>query len=331
MLLSKFARINLAHRNTPLELMPRLSEHLGGPNIYIKRDDCTGLGHGGNKARKLEFILADAINRGADTILTQGAVQSNHARQTAAAAAKLGLKCELLLENFMLAPDSDYKNSGNLFLDHLFGAKVHYYPKDTDMGEALDAKAAQLSAEGRTPYIVPLGGSNVIGNLGYVDCAMEIIQQANQQQILISQIIHATGSAGTQAGLITGLRANQSDIPVLGIAVSTEKQKQEEKVFKLAQETATFLGQENVIKRNDIDVNSDYFGEGYGLPTDSMKEALSLVARLEGILLDPVYTGKAMAGLIDLVRRGIFSQNDSIVFIHTGGSAALFAYYKHLL
>jgi L-cysteate sulfo-lyase len=242
MLLSRFPRVSLAHLPTPLELLPRLSAHLGGPNIYVKRDDCTGLGTGGNKTRKLEFLMADAVEKNADVIITQGAVQSNHARQTAAAACKMGMECELIFEKRVEEPSDPYINSGNILLDKIFGAGLRDVDKGTDMDAAMEEVADELRAKGKTPYIIPGGGSNPIGALGYVDCALEFMSQANNEGLVIDHVVHATGSAGTQAGLITGLKATHANIPLLGIGVNAPKDVQEEKVYKLAVETADFVG-----------------------------------------------------------------------------------------
>jgi len=329
--LARFPRIKLAHLPTPLEYLPRLTECLGGPAIFVKRDDCTGLGSGGNKTRKLEFLMADALQCGADTIITQGAVQSNHARQTAAAAARLGLQCELLFENRIREPGPIYLNSGNVFLDHLFGAKIQHYPGGTDMNAAMDVLASSLREQGRTPYVIPGGGSNRIGALGYVDCAMELLQQLNQQKLHVDCVVHATGSAGTQAGLVAGLRATHANIPVLGIGVNAAREIQESRVYKLAVETAQYMGAGGCVGREDVVANCDYIGEGYGIPTPAMREALLLLARLEGLLFDPVYTGKGLAGMIDLIRKGEFRAGQNIVFVHTGGSAGLFGYLEDIL
>jgi L-cysteate sulfo-lyase len=329
--LARFPRIHLAHLPTPLEHLPRLSAHLGGPQIYVKRDDCTGLASGGNKTRKLEFLIADAIEQKADTIITQGAVQSNHARQTAAAAAKLGLRCELLFENRIKAPNQTYLNSGNVFLDRLYNANIHHHAGGTDMNAAMDALADELRSEGARPYIIPGGGSNPVGALGYVNCAMELLQQANDSQLVIDCLIHATGSAGTQAGLVTGMRATCANIPVLGIGVNAARQAQEEKVYQLAMETAEFIGAGGCVRREDVVANCDYVGEGYGIPTRGMREALLLLARLEGLLFDPVYSGKGLAGMIDLIGKGEFKAGQNIVFLHTGGSAGLFGYLDDIL
>jgi L-cysteate sulfo-lyase len=308
--------------------LPRLSKALGGPNLYVKRDDCTGLASGGNKTRKLEFLMADAIARGADTVITQGAVQSNHARQTAAAAARLGMECELLFENRVTNPGADYLNSGNVLLDRLFDARIHHFPGGSDMVAAMESRAEELRKQGREPYVIPGGGSNPVGALGYVNCALELVQQANDQGLAIDRIVHATGSAGTQAGLVAGLRALHADIPVLGIGVNAPRDIQAQRVFDLASATAAYIGAEGCVAREDVVANCDYIGDGYGVPTQGMREALLLLARLEGLLFDPVYSGKALAGLIDLVRRGEFEADENIVFLHTGGSAALFGYLE---
>lgn len=328
--LARFPRVSLAHLPTPLEHLPRLTEDLGGPNIYIKRDDCTGLGTGGNKTRKLEFLMADAQQKNATVIITQGAVQSNHARQTAAAACKLGMRCELIFEKRVTDASAPYLNSGNVFLDHLFDANIREVEKGSDMDAEMAHLAEELTAAGETPYIIPGGGSNKIGALGYVDSAMETISQANRQGLVIDHIVTATGSAGTQAGLVVGAKGTSSGIPVLGIGVNAPRDVQEEKVYKLALETAEYVGAPGIIEREDIVANCDYVGEGYGIPTEGMNEAVLLLARLEGILIDPVYSGKGMAGMIDLIRQGFFAGQDNLVFIHTGGSAALFAYWDRL-
>jgi L-cysteate sulfo-lyase len=330
MLLSRFPRVSLAHLPTPLEALPRLSEHLGGPMIWVKRDDCTGLATGGNKTRKLEFVMADAIEHGADTIVTVGAVQSNHVRQTAAACCKLGLDCEVLLEHRVADPSKSYAESGNVLLDRLFGANLREYPGGTDFDAAMAEVADEVRARGGTPYIVPGGASNRIGALGYVNCVLETLAQANERGLRIDQWVTATGSAGTQAGLIVGLEAMHAGIPLLGIGVNAPKDKQEQKVFDLAVETADYIGAPGVVEREDVVANCDYVGPGYGVPTEAMNEAVLMLARLEGLLFDPVYSGKALAGLIDLVRKEEFGDARNILFLHTGGSAALFAYEDQL-
>jgi len=329
-LLSRFPRVSLAHLPTPLEPLPRLSKHLGGPNIFVKRDDCTGLGTGGNKTRKLEFLMAEALQKKATVVVTQGAVQSNHARQTAAAACKLGMKCELVFEKRVDRPSEPYVKSGNVFLDRIYGARIREVEKGSDMNAALEAVAVELAKKGELPYVIPGGGSNKVGALGYVDCAHEFMTQANRTGLRIDHVIHATGSAGTQAGLIVGLKGTNSGIPLLGIGVNAPKDIQEERVFKLAVETAAYVGAAGTVERRDIVADCNYIGDGYGIPTEGMNEALLLLARLEGLLFDPVYSGKALAGMIDLVAKRQFNKKDNLLFIHTGGSAGLFGYSDRL-
>jgi L-cysteate sulfo-lyase len=326
MKLARFPRIRLGHLPTPLEPMKNLSRLLGGPNLWIKRDDCTGLATGGNKTRKLEFLMADALAKGADTVITQGATQSNHARQTVAAAVRLGMHSHVVLEDRTGYRDDEYRHSGNVFLDHLMGASITEVPGGTDMDAAMRTLADQLRARGRKPYVIVGGGSNPIGALGYVACALELAEQAYVAGLDIMTLVHATGSAGTQAGLVTGMQGARAQIPVLGIGVRAPRPAQEEKVFQLAQQTAELLGVPGSVPRESVVANCDYVGAGYGLPTDGMVEALTLVARTEGILLDPVYSGKGMAGLIDLVRKGHWKQGDDVVFLHTGGAVGLYGY-----
>ena len=331
--LSRFPRVRLGHGPTPLEAMPRLAAVLVAkhgaacvPNLWIKRDDCTGLASGGNKTRKLEWLMAEAIAQGADTVITQGATQSNHARQTAAAAAKLGMACELILEDRTGYTAHDYTASGNVLLDLLHGAKLHTVAGGTAMDAALAMLAEQIKARGGKPYVIPGGGSNPTGALGYVHCALELLAQANDQDLVITELVHGTGSAGTQAGLVAGLCALNSRIPVLGMGVRVARAPQEEKVFTLAEATAAHIGAPGCVKRTDVVANCDYVGAGYGLPTPGMIEAVKLLARTEGILLDPVYSGKAMDGLLDLIGKGRYKARDDVVFLHTGGSVGLFGY-----
>ena len=324
--LARFPRLRFAHLPTPLEPMENLSRLLDGPNIWVKRDDCTGLAGGGNKTRKLEFLMADAEQQGADTIITQGAVQSNHARQTAAIAAKLGYECYLLLENRTGSDDPDFLANGNVLLDDIYNARLSDFPAGTDMNQEMLSLSEELRAAGKKPYIIPGGGSNRIGALGYVNAAYELVGQCNDQGLKVDHIVHATGSTGTQAGLVTGLTAIHSGIDLMGISVRALKEAQEENVYRLACETAELIGSSAALNRSDVVANSDYVGEGYGMPTDGMIEAVEMTARHESILLDPVYSGKGMAGLIDLVRQGFYRREENIVFIHTGGAQALSGY-----
>ena len=328
--IAKFPRLSFAHLPTPLEPMKRLTEFLGGPRLWIKRDDCTGLSTGGNKTRKLEFLMADAAKRGANVIITQGATQSNHARQTAAAAAKLGMDCHILLEDRTGSTDENYNFNGNVLLDRLHGATVSKRQGGANMQAEMETLADSLTQDGKTPYVIPGGGSNPIGAIGYANAALETMYQATSMGLSIASFVHATGSAGTQAGLVTGFKALGSGVPVLGIGVRAPKDKQEENVFNLARQTADYMGLGDIIEHSDVVANCDYVGDGYGLPTPGMVDAVALLARLEGILLDPVYSGKGMDGFIDLIRKGHFKKDSDVVFLHTGGSVGLFGYMDAL-
>ena len=324
--LARFPRRFIAHLPTPLERLDRLSKELGGPEIWIKRDDCTGLSTGGNKTRKLEFLMAEAELQGAEMVMTQGATQSNHARQTAAFAAKLGMDCHILLEDRTGSNNANYNHNGNVLLDHLHGATTEKRPGGLDMNAEMEALADQMRVDGKKVYTIPGGGSNPTGALGYVNCAFEMVSQANDRGLKLDHIVHATGSAGTQAGLIVGLKAMNAQIPLLGIGVRAPRPKQEENVFSLACATAEKLGCPGVVERADVVANTDYVGEGYGIPTESGLEAIRMFAELEAILLDPVYSAKGAAGFIDLIRKGHFKKGERVVFLHTGGSVALFGY-----
>src|SRR6056300_242067 len=302
--LARFPRVSLGHLPTPLEPMDRLSEELGGPRIWVKRDDCTGLSSGGNKTRKLEFLIADAIEQGADTIITQGATQSNHARQTAAAATKVGMECHILLEDRTGSNDKNYNLNGNVLLDRLHGATISKRPNGADMNSEMDQLAARLKESGKNPYIIPGGGSNAIGALGYVNCARELVDQSESNGLKIDALVHATGSSGTQAGLVTGLAAIKSDIHLLGIGVRAPQEKQEGMVYDLAIRTAEYLGTGVSIDRASVRANCDYVGSGYGAPTEGMVNAVKLLARTEGLLFDPVYSGKGLDGLLDQIQKG---------------------------
>jgi D-cysteine desulfhydrase/L-cysteate sulfo-lyase len=318
-------RVSITHAPTLLERLPRLSNELGC-NLFVKRDDCTGLAGGGNKARKLEYLIADAQQQGADILVTVGGFQSNHARQTAAAAAKFGFDCELVLEDVTGTPKTDYYNNGNMLLDSLFGAKIHTLSLGEDCNDFAETLINTLKREGRKPYFIPMGGSNVIGSLGYVRCANEILQQIVTENIQIDQIVLATGSGGTQAGLLAGLIAAKVDIPVLGITVSRTTEDQQQLVDALLREILTQLGINPNEAEGRVVTNGSYYGQGYGITTPSMIAAVKRCAQLEGLLLDPVYTGKAMAGFMDLCDKGVIEQNSHQLFLHTGGSQGLFAY-----
>jgi len=329
--LARFPRRRYTEGRTPLEAAPRFSAAVGGPNIYIKRDDLLGLSAGGNKTRKLEFLVADALAQGADTLITCGAIQSNHCRLTLAAAVKEGMKCRLVLEERV--PNS-YKTEagGNNFLYKLLGVeKIKVVPGGSDMMKAMLAVADEVVAEGRKPYVIPGGGSNPIGATGYVACAEEILRQAFDQGVNFGRVVCASGSAGTHAGLVTGFYGNSSNVPVVGIDVSRPKELQEKLVYDLVQRTAAHVGIATEIPRDAVLCFGDYVGRGYSIPTPEMAAAVRLLARTEGILLDPVYTGKAMAGLIDLAHKGFFRKGENVLFVHTGGSPALYVYMQDLL
>jgi len=322
-----FPRRKYIHTPTPIEAMPALSRALGKDvNLFIKRDDLLPGAGGGNKTRKLEFCIADAMTKDADTIITCGAVQSNHCRLTLAWAVKEGLECHLILEERVAG---SYKEdaSGNNFLFELMGVKsIEVVPGGTDMSAAMENKAARLADQGRRPYIIPGGASNAIGALGYVSCAAETMNQLNEMQLKIDHIIVPSGSAGTHAGMVVGMVGGNGNIPISGINVSRPKAVQEEIVYKLAGETAAKLSLKSKVDRADVVCFDQYVGPGYSLPTDAMVEAVKLFARTEAILLDPVYSGKTAAGLIDRIRQDHFNPGANILFLHTGGSPALFAY-----
>jgi len=328
--LGRFARRSYSYGPTPIEELPRFSAALGGPKIYAKRDDLLGLTSGGNKTRKLEFLVADALAQGADTLITCGAVQSNHCRLTLAAAVKEGLKCRLVLEERV--PGSyNPLSSGNNFLYRLLGVEsVKVVPGGSNMMEAMQAVAAEVATEGRKAYIIPGGGSNAIGATGYVQCVQELQQQMYEQRLNFDYLVVPSGSGGTHAGIVVGVYGNNLNIPVLGMNVSRKKEVQEELIYNLVKNTAAHVGCATP-PRESVICFDEYVGAGYSRPTPEMTEAVQLLAQTEGILLDPVYTGKQMAGLIDLVRKGYFKPTDRVLFLHTGGSPALYAYSENVL
>ena len=325
--LAKFPRRGYVTEPTPLEALPNFSKALGADiNIFIKRDDLLPGTSGGNKTRKLDFCIADALNQGADTIITCGAVQSNHCRLTLAWAVKEGLDCHLILEERV---KGSYKpeGSGNNFLFNLLGVKsTTVVPGGSNMMGEMEKLAAKLTAEGKKPYIIPGGASNHTGALGYVSCAEETLKQLFDLGISIDHMVVPSGSAGTHAGIIAGMIGNNANIPVTGIGVNRSKPVQEAAVLNLANDTLKFIGADVEVPAEKVVVFDDYVGPGYSLPTDAMVEAVKMLARTESILLDPVYSGKAMSGLIDLARKGYFPKGSNVLFLHTGGSPALYAY-----
>ena len=322
-MIENFQRVSLGHFPTPVEHLKSISALLGGPQIYIKRDDCTGLATGGNKTRKLEFILADALDKNADLVVTVGAIQSNHARQTAAACAKLGLRCLIILEHRLKGAPEIYNNSGNVFLNKVFGAEMIMCPKYRVVEDYADEIIKERRQSGENPYFIPVGGSNHLGELGYIECFREITKDQNSDSF--SHIILATGSGGTHAGLIAGKTIFKSDIEVIGISIKGTKKEQEEKVFQLAINSLEYVSGPSPSKE-DVIIMDDFVGPGYAEPTDGMRKALSLMATKEGILLDHVYSGKAFDGLIGLIKSNFFQPSDKVLFLHTGGSAAIPAF-----
>jgi len=340
--INKFRRVKLAYLPTPLERMRVLSYNLNGPILYIKRDDQTGLAFGGNKTRKLEFIIADIFKKKADVVITWAGVQSNWCRQTAAAARMFRIKPILVL---FKKPESPASYDGNLLLDFILGADIRVIEEEAgkiieeeEVAGIINRIAEDERKEGHNPYIVPVGGSMVggsmtepLGAISYTKAFLEIYKEAKKRKVKIDYIVLATGSGGTQAGLVVGAKALGTNIKVVGISVSREKASVQERVSVIANDTAEALGLSMTISPEEVVVFDDYIGEGYGILNQETADAIRLVAETEGIILDPVYTGKAMVGLIDLTRKGYFTENDVVVFLHTGGTPALFAYKENLL
>jgi D-cysteine desulfhydrase len=333
--LSRFPRRRYTSFATPIEFLPNFTKALSpggdGPNIWIKRDDMLGLFPGGNKTRKLEFLVADALAQGADTLVTCGAPQSNHCRITLAAAVKEGLKCRFVIEERVPGSFSE-QASGNHFMFRLMGVEaLTVVPAGTHMGQAMQQVADELAAQGRKAYVIAGGGSNALGGLGYVACAQEIQQQLFEQGLRIDQLIVGSGSSGTHGGLVAGFQGGRINIPILGISTSREPADQEPLVHKEAQAVADLLGLNMTVPREAVVSVGGYWQPKYSVPNARMVEAVQLLARTEGILLDPVYTGKIMAGLMGLVRAGHFKRGENLLFLHTGGMPALHAYEALLL
>ncbi len=318
-------RIRLAYLPTPLEHLPRLSNHLDGPKIWIKRDDLTGPSFGGNKVRKLEFVMADAISKGSTVVITTGGIQSNHARATAAVSRKLGLKAVLVLRG-----KEPSEINGNLLLDRILGADVRFFPVDREeIPRIMEEVADELRRNGEKPYIIPLGASYPIGATGYVNSVIEIYNQAKEMGLKIDWIVHAAGSGGTQAGLVFGTKMLKINAKVLGISMGPDAESLRRASLKIAEGISNLLGVNVQVSPEDVKVIDDYVGEE-GKISKEVVEAIKTLARTEGIMLDPVYTAKAMVGTIELVRNGFFDVNDNLLFIHSGGLPGLFAYGKEV-
>ena len=331
-LLKKFDRVPLTRLPTPLEYAENLTKLLGGPNIFFKRDDCTALAFGGNKTRKLEFVMADAVNKHANVMITIGGLQSNWARQMASAARKLGMEVILVLEG---SEPETYQ--GNLLLDHIMGCELRFQEisqeeEDKEIqGECpITGKVAEEARKaGKIPYTAPLGAASPLGNLGYINAVIELQGQLNELRIKADHIVLATGTGGTQAGLELGVRLLDLKTRVIGLSISRHTREKADEIAELCNKTMDFLGLKDFqITPDEITVNYDYMGRGYGIPTDECIKAVRTLAQTEGIILCPVYTGKAMAGLIDLVKRNTFKKDDNIIFLHTGGGTANFAFSK---
>ena len=330
----KFPRAELAMVPTPMEAMPNLSNFLDGPNLFVKRDDLTGLAMGGNKARQIEFYFGEAIAKKADVILITGSIQSNFIRSAAAATAKLGMDCHVQLEERVPNVDQTYRASGNVLLDKLFGATIYSYPDGEDEAGAdrnINEIADGLKKKGKTPYIIPLSpGHPPLGAMGYIVAAQEILEQLKQSGQQIDEIVVASGSTSTHAGLLYGLRALGSRLRIAGICVRRNKEQQAPRVLARCTELSKLLGTSEYVKADDIILNDVPLAPGYGQLNPLTIEAIKLAASTEGLLLDPVYTGKVMAGMIDRVRENVYAKNANILFLHTGGQPALFAYEPEL-
>ncbi len=327
--LARFPRRRYTGGQTPLERLDCLSSLLGGPEIWIKRDDYLGFFPGGNKTRKLEFLVADALTQGGDALITCGAPQSNHCRLTLAAARKEAMECHLVLEERVPGTYNE-RASGNNFLFHLMGVdSIRVVPAKSDMTAEMDHMADELRRKGKSPYVIPGGGSNAMGALGYVACAEEILTQSFEKGVAFDRIFTTSGSGGTHAGLAVGLWGNRSGIPLTGITISRPNSLQVPLIENLAKETALLAGIADPLPGDLVQCVDEYVGEGYSLPTDAMVQAAILLARTESILLDPVYTGKAFAGMMDLIRKGFCGKGEKVLFVHTGGIPALFHYQEY--
>ncbi len=329
--LTKFPRRCYTGFATPIVKAEQLTGYLNGPDIYIKRDDLLGLAAGGNKTRKLEFVVADALRQNADTLITCGAIQSNHCRLTLSAAVREGLDCRLVLEE--LVPGSYNPDAnGNNFLYHLLGVKeIKVCPHGADIAAEMQQMADRITQRGHRPYIIPVGASEPVGILGYIACAQEIVEQARRMNIDFHHVICVSGSGGTQAGLIAGFHDSGSAISVTGINVSQSREAQERLVYDLVRATCAYAGLAVQVPRNKVVCLAEYVGPGYAVLTPAVIEAIRIMAGKEGILLDPVYTGKAMVGLMDLVHKGFFKKGENVLFLHTGGAPALYAYTQDLI
>lgn len=320
--LTRFPRLNLFPRPTPLHELRNLRKSLGcKPRIFAKRDDLTGVGLGGNKNRKLDFVMAEARDKGADTIITWAAVQSNHCRQTLAIARQLGMDCHLFLQG-----EEPTVRQGNLLYYTILNAHLHFHSGEDDIQAHVDALVDELKNEGRKPFVVPIGASVPLGALGYIESSIEAIEQGRKMGVEFGHVFVATGSAGTQTGIEIGFREECPSARVHGVAVSRDSLPQREAVARLVNETYTLLGISRFLSPSDIVVHDEYYGGKYAVPTKAGNEAVFLLGETEGLLLDPVYTGKAMSGMLDLLKKGELDDAEAVLFFHTGGHPAVFAF-----
>ena len=328
-LLAKFPRLGLANLPTPLQPLERLSSALGGPKLWVKRDDATGLGMGGNKLRKLDYVLRQAVDGGCDSIVSGGVVQSNSQRQVAAAAAKLGLECHLAVFHGRLEPPTaEYMSNGNALLNHLFGAKCYEVPWTGDRNAELSSLSSDLESQGKQPFVVPYGVSDGLGAVGYASAAVEIAEQSNAADFTPAAIVHCTGSGGTQAGLTLGASRCLPQTQIVGIDIDAEPERVRSDVVKYGTSAADLLG--TPFDESAVEVVAGFAGPGYGVPDAKTIEAIQLAGRTEALIVDPVYSGKGLAGLIALIRAGRWAHEDNVIFLHTGGEPALFAYREAL-
>jgi len=314
-------RVPLCHLPTPIGPMRRLTEYIGKAAVYIKRDDLTGVAFGGNKNRKLEFLLADAKKQAATTIITEGALQSNHCLQTAACAAKLGLECELVLSGSIST-----RVTGNLLLNHILDTKIHLVDRASDRRGAMKELEEELRTEGKKPYVIPTGGSTSIGALGYVNCVREVVEQSKSLGMRFDYFVHASGSGGTQAGLLIGKELFCPEMAILGISAGDPREELEAEVWRIIEDFEREWSLDLRMKRSAIKILEGYSGKGYGILNTETIETVKLIAKLEGVFLDPIYNGKAITGLIDLVNKEIVPRDNSVLFLHSGGGASLFTF-----
>jgi L-cysteate sulfo-lyase len=325
--IERHPRLKLAHLPTPFEALQRLQSVLRGPALWVKRDDLTGLGMGGNKARALEFILADALAQHADVLVTAGVIQSNSVRQVAAAAARHGLACHFgMIIDRVVHLDRDHRQSGNRLLDYLYGATHEVMSIRENRTQRLEEMVARLAAQGRRPYLIPYGCANRLGAIGYLNAALECVLQADAANVHLTHVVHASGTGGTQAGLIAGFAALGRDIQVIGVDVDAEPEGVRRRVAAILAELADELTLDFAPLQQQIIVEASYSAGAYGVADAPTVEAIEIAARLEAMIVDPVYSGKAMAGLMGLVRSGRFARGDNVLFLHTGGAPAIYAY-----